>query len=161
MIDYRWADPAELPGIATFFARIVALDESYVSHGEVQTGLSLDGRSWAPDLDARMQEDLAALGPDRSVAVAQDSGRLVAAAIILWEVNDRTSFMVIEDLATDPAVRSHGVGAALLAFVEAEGRRRGMRWAFLESGLHNDGAHRFFEKHGFGALSKVFSKKLG
>lgn len=161
MIDYRWARSDELPAIATFFARIIALDASYVSHGEVQTGLSLDGTTWVDDLDRRMAEDFAAMGNERSVAVAMGRDGLAGAVIILWEVTDRVSFMVIEDLAVDPAARSHGVGAGLVAFAEAAGVKRGMAWAFLESGLHNEGAHRFFDRQGFHAMSKVFSKKLG
>ena len=160
MIDYRWARADELQSVAAFFARIVALDDSYVSHGEIQTGLSLDGEHWVADLDTRMAEDLMSLGDERSVAVAFDTGGLVGAAIILWQVTPRVSFMVIEDLAVDPAARSHGVGAALVDLAQREGVARGMHWAFLESGLHNEGAHRFFEKHGFHAMSKVFSKRL-
>lgn len=160
MIAYRWARADELPAIAAFFSRIVALDDSYVSHGEIQTGLSLDGETWALDLDRRMAEDLADLGDERSVAVAHDGDTLVGAAIILWEVTPRVSFMVIEDLAVEPARRSDGVGAGIMQFAECEGVARGMGWAFLESGLGNEGAHRFFEKHGFHAMSKVFSKRL-
>jgi len=161
MIDYRWARGDELPAIAAFFARIVALDDSYVSHGEVQTGLSLDGVTWVDDLDQRMAEDFAAMGNERSVAVATGPDGVAGAAVILWEVTDRVSFMVIEDLAVDPAMRSHGVGAGLVAFAEAAGVERGMAWAFLESGLHNEGAHRFFAGQGFRPMSKTFSKKLG
>ncbi len=51
MIDYRWARDDELPAIAAFFARIIALDDSYISHGEVQCGLSMDGRTWVDNLD--------------------------------------------------------------------------------------------------------------
>jgi ribosomal protein S18 acetylase RimI-like enzyme len=160
MIEYRWAHADELPSIAAFFSRIVALDASYVSHGEIQTGLSLDGKTWVADLDVRMAEDLAALGDERSIAVAIGPDGLAGAAIILWEITPRTSFMVIEDLAVDPARRSDGVGANLVRFAEAESVAKGMKWAFLESGLHNDGAHRFFERHGFQAMSKVFSKRL-
>lgn len=160
MIDYRWARAAELPAVAAFFAHTIAQDPSYVSHGEVQTGLSLDGTTWVDDLDARMAEDLANLDDHRSVAVARDDGKLVGAAIIHWDVSDRVSFMTIEDLAIDTACRAQGVGAALVAFVEAAGVARGMHWVFLESGLHNEGAHRFFERHGFQAMSKVFSKRL-
>lgn len=160
MIDYRWARADELPSVAAFFARIIALDDSYVSHGEIQTGLSVDGVHWVENLPALMAEDLASLGEERAVAVAMGADGLVGAAIILWEVTPRVSFMVIEDMAVDPQARSLGVGAALVKLAETEGASRGMRWAFLESGLHNEGAHRFFERHGFQAMSKVFSKRL-
>lgn len=160
MIDYRWAEAAELPAVAAFFSRTVALDDAYVSHGEIQTGLSHDGKTWVPDLDARMAEDLADLGENRSVAVGMDGDRIMCAAIAVWERTPRVSFGILEDLAVDPSARSLGTGAALVAFVEQAAIDRGMQWMFLESGLHNEGAHRFFERHGFQPMSKVFSKRL-
>jgi hypothetical protein len=35
-----------------------------------------------------------------------------------------------------------------------------MKWLFLESGLNNASAHRFFERAGYQAISKVFAKQL-
>ncbi len=35
-----------------------------------------------------------------------------------------------------------------------------MQRAFLENGPPNEGAHRFFGKHGFNAMPKRFSKRL-
>lgn len=160
MTDYRWAEDGELPAVAAFLARTVARDSRYVSHGEVQTGLSPDGTRWAPDLDRLIAEDLEDLDDDRSVAVAHDRGRLVGAAIVLWMTTARVSYLVLEDLAVDPALRSAGVGAGLVGFIEMAGRDRGMAWAFLESGLGNEGAHRFFERHGFAPMSKIFAKRL-
>jgi GNAT superfamily N-acetyltransferase len=107
-----------------------------------------------------MAEDLADPGDERSVAVAHDGDRLVGAAIVQWVTTDRISYLVLEDLAVEPALRSAGIGAGLVGFIEAAGRDRGMAWAFLESGLGNEGAHSFFERHGFAPMSKVFSKRL-
>jgi ribosomal protein S18 acetylase RimI-like enzyme len=146
--------------VAHFFAEVIARDPSYVSHGEIQTGLSSDGVHWDDDLDAKFVEDLQDPGPDRSIAVAHRDGRIAGALIALWVTSERMSYMVIEDLAVDPAFRGSGLGAELVAFTAAEGVRRGMTWSFLESGLQNHGAHAFFERHGFTPVSKVFAKRL-
>ncbi|MCW3835172.1 GNAT family N-acetyltransferase [Sphingomonas canadensis] len=159
-LTVRWATPGEMEGAARFFARTIVLDRSYVSHGEIQTGLSLDGTGWAPDLEEKFVEDLGDPGPDRQVALAYLDGKLAGAAIVLWVRSDRVSYMVIEDVAVDPAARSAGVGRALIAFVEAEGRAQGIGWSFLESGLGNEGAHHFFEGLGYAAMSKVFARRL-
>lgn len=160
MIEYRWGYPEEFAEVAHFLSRTIARDPRYVSHGEVQTGLSPDGVNWAANLDALMAEDLRDIGDDRSVAVARGEGGLVGAAIVLWVREARVSYLVLEDLAVAPEMRSAGVGAKLVEFIEAAGRERGMDWAFLESGLGNEGAHSFFERHGFRPMSKVFSKRL-
>ena len=49
---------------------------------------------------------------------------------------------------------------ATIRFIEAEAKTAGARWAFLESGLDNEGAHAFFEREAYRPLSKVFGKRL-
>jgi ribosomal protein S18 acetylase RimI-like enzyme len=87
-------------------------------------------------------------------------GAVVAASIVAWTVTPRVSFATIEDMAVDPAARSSGLGARMMTAIEAEARRRGMRWLFLESGKDNHRAHGFFERHGFHTVSHVFTRKL-
>ncbi len=160
MTQIRPALTEEMAEVARFFARVIARDASYVSHGEIQTGLSSDGVHWDADLEAKFVEDLAELDEDRMVFVALTDSTLVGALIALWVETARVSYMVIEDLAVDPAARGSGVGAALVAFAEAEGRGRRMAWSFLESGLGNHGAHAFFEARGYSVVSKVFARRL-
>ena len=160
MIEFRWAMQSELPAAAVFLSRVIAADDRYISHGEVQTGLSPDGVHWASDLSERIAQDMADLGDDRSVALAVAGEDIVGAAIMLWVHTPRVSYCVLEDLAVDLAHRSGGTGTKLVALVEEQARARGMGSMFLESGLRNQVAHRFFERHGFSAMSKVFSKRL-
>ena len=54
---------------AAFFARVIGSDSRYISHGEVQCGLSEDGKSWVGDLDARFAEDMAEDDPERDLLV--------------------------------------------------------------------------------------------
>jgi GNAT superfamily N-acetyltransferase len=160
MADLSWATGEELIAAADFLTEAIRRDDSYVSHGEVQTGLSPDGVHWADDLATLMREDLADPGPDRQVLVARESGRILGAAIVLWVETVRVRYMVIEDVAVAPETRGTGLGGRVLAFLEAAGAERGIGWAFLESGLRNHGAHDFFEHRGFAAISKVFCKRL-
>ncbi len=147
--------------IATFFAEVIAADESYISHGEIQTGLSEDGRTWSHKLSRLMAQDLADFDEGRSIAVAHNAeAGLIGAAIVAWTITDRVHFGTIEDLAVAPQWRSHGVGGQLMALIEARAHQRGARWLFLESGLNNHGAHGFFERGGFQPISKVFVKPL-
>lgn len=146
---------------AGFAGRVIGSDTRYISHGEVQTGLSPDGHRWADDLGALYAEDFAELGDERDLLIGRDDrGAIVAIAIIAWEETPRRRFAVLEDMAVEPALRSHGIGEQVLRAVEARVAERGIDWLFLESGIDNHGAHRFFEKNGFRTLSHVFAKRL-
>jgi GNAT superfamily N-acetyltransferase len=161
-IRLGWDKSPETGIVAADLAgRIIGSQPSYISHGEIQTGLSPDGKSWAPDLTDLYRADLLDLGEERDLAVARDGdGALIGFAIVAWEESSRRKFAVLEDMVVDPALRSHGVGSKLLALVEEAVRGRGIEWLFLESGLGNHGAHRFFEREGFETVSHVFSKRL-
>lgn len=146
---------------AAFAGRVIGSDIRYISHGEIQTGLSVDAAHWAPDLARLYAEDFADLGDGRDLLVARDGdGRLLGIAVVAWEETPRRRFAVLEDMAVDPDQRSHGLGAGMLEQVEMKVRARGISWLFLESGLNNHGAHRFFERHGFDMISHVFAKAL-
>ena len=160
MTEIRAASAEELPGVASFLARTISADPAYVSHGEIQTGLSIDGKNWVDDLEAKFREDLADLDEDRTVHVAINDGRLAGALIAFWALKGRTSYVVIEDLAVDPACRRLGIGDKLVRHVEEKARDRKVIWSFLESGLNNHGAHDFFVEHGYAAISKVFARRL-
>lgn len=139
-------------------------DDAYISHGEIQWSLSPDGTCWAEDAVERFAEDVAHIAEEngaRRVAEARGSdGKRLGAALVDWIGDAPTPHAILEDVIVDPHARRSGVGAALVAFVEAEARARGLGWVFLESGLRNDRAHAFFTRAGYGPVSKVFAKKL-
>lgn len=159
--DLSWAQDAdERRAAAVFLAGAIAGDPSYISHGEVQQALSPDAVAWAPDLEARLIREFAKADAAHGLAQARRSGVLVGVASASWESTAPAPYAVLADLAVASDLRGRGVGAALVAFVEAEARRRGLGWVFLESGVKNERAHDFFEREGFGVLSKVFAKRL-
>jgi GNAT superfamily N-acetyltransferase len=161
--DIRWAtNKQEWADVARFFARVIGSDPAYISHGEIQGALSLDGKTWAPDLERRFLEELGDYEDTRGIAIMRDSsGTIVSAANVTWSFDvAEAPFATLQDLAVEPVLRSAGLGAQLVAFVEEEARRRGAKWMFLESGKNNHRAHAFFERHGFGELSHVFMKRF-
>lgn len=161
-ISLRWDKSDRIARAAAAFAgRVIGSDTRYISHGEIQTGLSPDGTCWAENLGALYAEDFAELGDERDLLVAVDaSDAIVGMAIVAWEATARRQFAVLEDMAVEPALRSHGIGEHLLREVEERVKARGIDWLFLESGLENHGAHRFFERNGFRTVSHVFAKKV-
>jgi GNAT superfamily N-acetyltransferase len=66
----------------------------------------------------------------------------------------------IDDLVTDPAQRSQGHGAALLAWCEALARERGCDWLCLDSGVQRALAHRFYFREGFAITAYSFRKAI-
>lgn len=161
-ITYRWDKTEAVARAAAAFAgTVIGSDTRYISHSEMQTGLSPDGKVWAENLSELYRDNLLGLGDDRDLLVAVDpAGTIVGLLLLGWEESARRRFAVLEDVAVDPSMRSLGIGERLLASAEARVAERGIDWLFLESGLHNHGAHRFFERHGFATVSHVFTKRL-
>ncbi len=113
---------------AAFAGRIIGLHAPYISHGEIQTGLSDDGKTWVPDLAARYEADFLDLGEDRDLLTARlADGTLAGIAIVAWEETPRRKFAVLEDMAVDPDQRAwHWRGPARSRGCTREGARRGL-----------------------------------
>jgi GNAT superfamily N-acetyltransferase len=52
--------------------------------------------------------------------------------------------MYVDDLNTDPAVRSQGYGRALMDWLKAEARAHGCGQLHLDSGVQREDTHRFY-----------------
>lgn len=148
--------------VAAFFARVIALDPTYISHGEIQAGLSSDGANWVSNLEERFLAELVEFDGTRSIVIARDpEGELLAAANVTWSFDSSDApFATLEDMVVDPRVRSRGLGRRLYAAVENEARQRGVAWIFLESGTNNTRAHAFFERLGMVEVSRVFATRV-
>ncbi|MCB2067724.1 MAG: GNAT family N-acetyltransferase [Erythrobacter sp.] len=159
-VEFRWNHPDDVAPAAAFAGDVIARSAAYISHGEVQTGLSDDGKTWVPNLAELYAQDFADPG-DRDMLVGRDgAGRVVAFLIVAWEASSRRAFAVIEDMAVEPDLRGQGLGSRLIALAEQRISERGIEWVFLESGLGNEGAHQLFERAGFAVMSKVFGRRL-
>jgi GNAT superfamily N-acetyltransferase len=111
-------------------------------------------------LERRFLSELGDFNNGRGIALVRgEDGKIVAAANVTWsfEVPD-APFATLQDMAVEPELRSAGLGAALLRFVEQEAARRNAKWVFLESGKNNARAHEFFKREGFREVSHVYVK---
>ena len=112
---------------------------------------------WDPDVAAaRLRETIA--GPDSVALVAERDGRVTGictAYIDLLSVRFGRRCWV-EDLAVDPAERSRGVGARLLAQAREWAADHGASHLELDSGEARTDAHRFYEREGAAVRSFSF-----
>ena len=136
MIRVGWCnDRDEIDRLAEFFARNVT--QSYISHSELQFGRAEAPDKWIDDLVAKFKT-----------------------AYVTFNTSVPIAFMVLEDIVVDRAKRGSGFGQTILDWVFAQGRREGIKRAFLESGKENHDAHHFFERNGFHQVSIVMMADL-
>ncbi len=147
---------------SAFLSALMPQDSAYISHSEIQWGLSQDGQSWAERAQADLMGYFAQFFEEGGqMAHALDAGgALLAAAAVQWNTQTPTWFAIVQDLIVSPAARSLGLGAHLMRFIEAEAKARQMAWVFLESGVRNNRAHAFFARAGYGPVSHSFAKCL-
>ncbi len=128
-----WAtSKAEWAEAAKFFARVISKDSAYISHGEIQTGLSLDGKTWAPNLEERFLAELGAIDETRGLVLLRDAeGEIVAAANVTWSFETPGApFATLQDLAVEPGAPGGRHRRAPLASRGAGGRKTGRQVAF-------------------------------
>jgi len=95
------------------------------------------------------------------VALAVDAQTVLGVAVFRLFENTHVGLRCyLDDLVTDEARRSTGIGHALLAWLEAEAKARGCACVDLESGVHRSGAHRFYFREGYIIPSFSFRKSL-
>jgi GNAT superfamily N-acetyltransferase len=93
--------------------------------------------------------------------VVEDGGRIVAVAG--WRLIACTTALrrlYVDDLVTDPGVRSSGHGALLLGELERRARDAGCSTLTLESGVQRRDAHRFYFRERMSIGAYHFAKGL-
>ncbi|MFC8718718.1 GNAT family N-acetyltransferase [Kitasatospora sp. NPDC057198] len=87
-------------------------------------------------------------------------GRCVAVATHRTLATSRGRILFVDDLVTDPALRSGGVGAWLMGELEQRAARSGCVRVELDSGVVNQGAHRFYHARRMSVVAFHFSLDL-
>jgi GNAT superfamily N-acetyltransferase len=163
-LNIDWCeDEATVPELVAFFLRHV--QPSYISHGEVMDDRATDFGVWAPDVAEVLTRELTEAvapghSPDRRVALARDGDELVAFALLRVERRPNLTYASLSDLVVSTEHRGDGIGREQLRWLEARLAELGVRKLFLESGVGNEGAHRFFHREGFRTCSVVMVKDL-
>jgi GNAT superfamily N-acetyltransferase len=97
----------------------------------------------------------------RLCLAVEDSGAGLVKGLALWRVVENTyegRRLYVDDLVTDAACRSQGVGKALIAWLEARARMLSCSVLALDSGVGRSDAHRFYFREGFVIPAFCFRK---
>ena len=136
-----------------------------------------DGRvvepAWLDRAEAVHRQLRTTLPADYAGRLAQvfaSGGRLAVAAegeavtgVALWRLIENTyegRRLYVDDLVTDAARRSRGVGKALLGHLENKARGLGCDVLALDSGTQRAGAHKFYFREGMHIPGFCFRKEL-
>ncbi|MED5547857.1 MAG: GNAT family N-acetyltransferase [Pseudomonadota bacterium] len=159
-MDIRPLESAGIAGAAAWAAAQLRPMPAYISHGEILSGRSPDGKRWADDLDTVLARDFAAcLDGGGFVLVACQGDTIAGLCAVAIESVAGNRIATIEDLLVGEDGRGRGLGSRLLEAAEALCRENNADRIMLESGIANDSAHSFFEGRGYRAVSKVFLRK--
>ncbi len=95
------------------------------------------------------------------LAAASVEGRIGAVAgFRVIEMLYSGRVLQVDDLVTDEASRSLGLGTAMLDWLTDEARRQDCGQIHLDSGVHRLDAHRFYEREGFQKLAWHFAARV-
>jgi GNAT superfamily N-acetyltransferase len=101
--------------------------------------------------------------PNQDLLVGEVGGRVVATAQVTWMrmlAADGGLYCQVEAVRTAADLRGRGIGAALMAHVEDEARRRGATRIQLTSNRQRTDAHRFYERLGYESTHVGMKKYL-
>ena len=115
-------------------------------------------RPQIPDYQRRMREVLAS-GAEMAVAIVDGK----VAGVTVFRILEKTFSgreLYCDDLVTDEARRSTGVGRALIEYMERVARERSCNTFALDSGVQRRQAHKFYFREGMAISSFHFDKTL-
>lgn len=87
----------------------------------------------------------------------------VVVGVAVYRIHENTfdgRHLYVDDLVTDEARRSEGIGEALLEHLQAHARAADCRTVTLDSGTQRHLAHRFYFRHGWTIVGFHFSKPV-
>ncbi|MEX1021320.1 MAG: GNAT family N-acetyltransferase [Litorilinea sp.] len=91
----------------------------------------------------------------------RDSAQVVAVAgFVVRHMLSAGHVLYVDDLVTDVGARSHGYGAALMAWLDDYARQAGCDVLDLDSGVQRAGAHRFYFREGMHIFAYHFRRPL-
>jgi len=130
-----------------------------------EDSLGSHGDAWNSDTQPAYEAAFGAIqaSPDNALYVAEEEGRIVGTFQLTFIPNltGRGALRVkVESVKVAAALRSHGIGARMMAFAEEVARARGAGMMELTSNNKRLDAHRFYERIGFEKSHSGFKKKF-
>jgi GNAT superfamily N-acetyltransferase len=119
-----------------------------------------DGLEFDPSRARRALEQMICEDHGRAWIVELD-GKVAGYVIVLYAFSLEYGGRVLEidELFVTAEFRGHGLGRAILEFVDAEARKFGAILLTLETEFDNENAQAFYGKHGFTKLERQLMRK--
>lgn len=119
-------------------------------------------RALRPHLPADYAGTMAAIVADGGEIAVAVQGEAVFGVTVFRSYRNTSNgvHFYVDDLVTDPAARSRGVGKVLLDWLAEEARERGAGRLRLDSGTQRVDAHRFYHREGMHIACFHFSRDL-
>jgi GNAT superfamily N-acetyltransferase len=115
----------------------------------------------SPAVVAERLARLAASPADLALVAADGADVVGLAGVHVFTSLEQGEVGKLNELVVAQSRRRRGIGAALIAAIEAEARRRGCVLLFLTTAERRKDAHRFYRALGFEETGRRFAKPLG
>ncbi|MBT8123996.1 MAG: GNAT family N-acetyltransferase [Gammaproteobacteria bacterium] len=95
------------------------------------------------------------------IIIAIDSNKVIGMVNILYTVSTAlgSRVAILEDMVVSPKARGKGMGSMLMKYSLDVAKQNGCKRITLFTDFDNDGAHRFYQQHGFICSSMVAFRK--
>ena len=95
------------------------------------------------------------------IVIAIDSNKIIGMVNILHTISTAlgSRVAILEDMVIAPKARGKGVGSMLMKYSLDLAKQNGCKRITLLTDFDNDGAHRFYQQHGFVRSSMVAFRK--
>lgn len=96
-----------------------------------------------------------------AIIIAADSDKVIGMVNLLYTVSTAlgSRVAILEDMVVSPKDRGKGVGSKLMKFALNLAKQKSCKRVTLLTDHDNDGAHRFYQQHGFIRSSMVAFRK--
>ena len=132
--------------------------KEYISHGEIQMGLSADGVTLSHGYREKWRRYLGRHNDDPKSHICVFEKDDVIEGFIIFGIEDDydKEYGVIYDILVSDNHKSRGIGNQLFEYAINIYESLNITDCYLESGINNHGAHTFFEKKGFKHISNIY-----
>lgn len=142
--------------------KIIAITDDLAAHGDWLASSEILHRQLRPNLTFPYADYMRLMfseGAEMAILAEGDTVR----AIAIYRCHHTTFHglrFYVDDLVTDEAQRSKGLGADILTWCESRARERGCDVLDLESGTQRPRTHKFYFRHDFSIFAFSFTKPL-
>lgn len=157
-MNIRIYHPSDRDKLVELFAHTLETNASYISHGEIQMGLSHDGLTLTPDFKEKWIKYLERQNSEHQTFVYVCEVDASVAGFVIFGIEEDADlpYGVIYDIVVTDKLKGTGAADKLYQYAIDYFKSANINDCYIESGLNNHRAHRFFERRGFSHVSNIY-----